>query len=126
MPLEEAIMAETILSSIKPMCNVFPMDPSFDTVLIPYANTAFMYLRQMGVGPKEPFRINETTEWSAFFGSGDAEEKDIEAARTYIGYKTRLLFDPPTNQTQINAINEAIKEAEWRLITQEEFIRERA
>lgn len=117
-------MAESILNSTKPFCNVFPEDPTFDSVLITGINTAFMYLHQLGIGPAAGFRITDSTDtWDDFLGTGTAAQTDIEAAKIYVGYKTRMLFDPPTNTTMLETIKEALKEAEWRLITQVENIR---
>lgn len=85
-----------------------------DANIIDHINTAFFILNQLGVGPTVPFVISDaTSEWSDF-----VNEEDVEAVKTYIYLRVRSYFDPPQNGTHINAMNESIKELEWRLNVQ--------
>lgn len=104
-------MNESILTSIKKLIGLSEGDTSFDPDLIIHINTIFFTLNQLGVGPENPFRISgpEAT-WSDFENSGD-----IEAIKTYIYLKVKLVFDPPSNSALLSAMKEEAKEYEWRL-----------
>lgn len=109
-------MLEGILESIKKMLGLDPMYEAFDTDIIIHINSVFMALNQLGVGPKEGFSISGYMEnWSDF-----TDKKNLEAIKTYIYLKVRLLFDPPSNSFTIAAFEEQIKEYEWRIVTQVE------
>lgn len=101
---------ESILDSVKKMIGPSVSYDVFDPDLIMHINTAFFSLYQLGV-TDEPFVIIGSDEtWSDFHS-----DSDLEAVKTYVGLKTRMYFDPPTNSSLISAINEQIKELEWRI-----------
>lgn len=105
-------MSESILTSIKKLLGIDEDYTHFDADVLMDINTVLMILHQMGVGPAEPMMIEDSsTTWSDFFDS----KTDINAVKTYIALKVRLMFDPPQNSSHINAMNEQIKELEWRL-----------
>lgn len=84
----------------------------FNPDLLIHINTALMTLRQIGVGPKEPFYITgETETWADFLG----EREDLEAVKTYVYLKVRLVFDPPQSSFVADALERAASELEWRL-----------
>lgn len=85
---------------------------AFDTDIIIHINSVFMILNQLGVGPIEGFRIEDKNDvWTDF--TSDAFE--IESVKTYIYLKVKLIFDPPSNSTVLQAYEQQIKELEWRL-----------
>ena len=49
---------------------------------------------------------------------------NLEAVKSYIGYKVRLLFDPPSNSSITESINRVISELEWRLNVEAEHKKE--
>lgn len=49
--------------------------------------------------------------WSDFIGS----KTSIEAVKTYMYMKVRMMFDPPTSSGVGEAMNRNIEELEWRL-----------
>ena len=101
---------DSILDSVKKMIGPSVSYDVFDPDLIMHINTLFFTLCQLGV-TEEPFVITGSDEeWTDFH-----TESDLEAVKTYIGLKTRMYFDPPTNSSLISAINEQIKELEWRI-----------
>lgn len=105
-------MSESILTSIKKLLGIAEDYNFFDADIIMDINTVLMILHQMGVGPSTPMTIEDASKtWSDFL----EDKNDIEAVKTYIALKVRLMFDPPQNSAHINAINENIKELEWRL-----------
>ena len=103
---------DSILTSIKKLLGVAEDYTLFDPDIVIHINTAFMNLLQLGVGPEEGFSINGSeAEWSDFMGT----RADIEAIKSYIYLKVRLIFDPPQTGYLIDAINKQILEYEWRL-----------
>lgn len=106
-------MDKSILNTIKKLLGGIEADcTDFDSEIIAQINTAFMFLRQMGVGPVEGFSIEDSTAiWSDFI----TEIQNFEAVKTYIHLKVKLVFDPPASATVIQAYKETIAECEWRL-----------
>lgn len=105
-------MNESILTSIKKMLGITEEYTHFDQDIIIHINTVLMILRQLGVGPKEGFAITDSYEtWGDFL----TDNKDIEAVKTYVYLKVRLLFDPPLSSAVTESINRSINELEWRL-----------
>ena len=105
-------MNESIFTTIKNLLDVPADDDSFDADILTYINSAFYSLRQLGVGPKEGFVITGADQtWNEF----DANESLIGEVKTYIQQKVRLLFDPPNNSFLVSAIQENLKELEFRL-----------
>ena len=43
------------------------------------------------------------------------DDKKIEAVKSYVYMKVKLLFDPPASSSVMEAMNRAINEFEWRL-----------
>ena len=106
-------MTESILTSIKKLLGIEESYTHFDPDLIMHINSVFSILRQMGVGPAEGFAIaDEDQEWKDFLGGNPAA---FSFVRTYMHLKVKLIFDPPLSSAAIDAINQQIKELEWRL-----------
>lgn len=109
-------MEESILTTIKKLLGLDESYEAFDTDIIIAINTALMALIQMGVGPKNGFRIeDDEATWSDFLGS---DSNDLEAAKSYVFIKARLMFDPPSSSVVVEAYNKAAAECEWRLNVQ--------
>lgn len=103
---------ESILTSIKKMLGIAEEYKHFDPDLIMHINSVLMTLTQIGVGPSEGFMIeDELSMWRDFLPDGS----NLEAIKSYIYLKVKLLFDPPTNSTVIAAYERMITEHEWRL-----------
>ena len=105
---------DSILDSIKKLLGITEEYKHFDPDIIMHINSAFFTLNQLGVGPDEPFKIEDNSDTWDDFVSG----QDVEAIKSYIGLKVRTLFDPPTNSSLLSAMNEQLKEFEWRLNVQ--------
>lgn len=103
---------DSILNSIKKLLGITEEYDHFNQDIIIHINSVFMVLNQIGVGPDKCFRINDkTTTWDEFTSDID----NIEAVKTYMYLKVRLLFDPPSSSIIAEAINKQIGELEWRL-----------
>lgn len=105
-------MNESILATIKKMLGLDPSYTPFDTEIIVHINSAFMVLRQLGVGPKSGFSITGSTEtWSDFIGDNGL----LEALKSFIYLKVRTVFDPPSSSVAMEAMQEQLNEYVWRL-----------
>lgn len=103
---------ESILTTIKKMIGFVEEYKPFDPELIIFINTQFVTLHQLGVGPENPAVItSETDTWRSVFG----DIKELEAIKTYVYIKTKLVFDPPSSTALIDAYKRSAEELEWRL-----------
>lgn len=102
---------DSILESIKKLLGIPEEYTQFDQDILMHINTAMLSLKQLGVGPEGGYAVSNASDtWRSFCGS-----KSIEAVRSYVYLKVRLLFDPPTSSALIEAIKAQIAELEWRL-----------
>ena len=105
-------MEESILRSIQALLGP---DSDYD-VFIPdiliHINSAISVLTQLGIGPEDGFRItgpNET--WSDLL----SDDKKLEDVKTYIYFKVKLGFDPPSNSSLVTFYKQECNELEWRI-----------
>lgn len=102
----------SILYTIKKMIGPSYDEDSFDTDIIIHINSCFTTLRQLGVGPKDGYRIDGSDNiWSEFV----TDTQMLDSVKTYIYLKVKMVFDPPLNASLIESFNTQIKELEWRL-----------
>ena len=107
---------DSILTSVKKMLGIQEDYEHFDPEIIMYINSAFMILNQLGVGPEEPFVIeNKMDYWDDFI-----EPEKIELVKTYVYMRVRLMFDPPASGFLVDSLNKQIQEYEWRMNVQAE------
>lgn len=105
---------ESILDSIKKLLGIDKTYTQFDTDIIMHINTVFMNLTQLGVGPVEGFFIEDNSAvWSDFVDID--EDVQLNAVKTYVYLKVKLLFDPPLSSSVVQSMNNMISELEWRL-----------
>lgn len=105
-------MKDSILNSIKKLLGIDSNYTVFDTDIIIHINSVFSTLNQLGVGPKNGFKIvDEKNTWNEFL----EDENKLELVKTYVYQKVKLIFDPPTTSFGIDAITKMTQEAEWRL-----------
>lgn len=104
-------MGDSILSSIKKMLGLADDYDAFDLDIINFINTAFMTLRQIGVGPAEGFSITGDFEtWDNF-----TDISKIQAVKSYVYLSVKQVFDPPATSFAIEATERQTRELEWRL-----------
>ena len=97
----------------------------FDRELVMHINSVLMILNQLGVG-EDNFRITLTQTipgedspytseetWSDFLGS--AYTGNMEAVKSYVFTKVKLLFDPPASGTLMESYKKLADEFEFRL-----------
>lgn len=103
---------ESILTSVKKLLGITEDYTVFDTDLIMHINSVFLNLSQLGVGPDEGFAITSAeNQWSEYMASGTL----LNAIKTYVYLKVRLLFDPPTSSSVADSMKNMISELEWRI-----------
>lgn len=105
-------MDDSILNSVKKILGIAPDYDAFDTDVIVHINSVFSTLNQLGLGPDEGFMIeDDSAVWEDFL-LGDLR---LNTVKTYTYLRVRVLFDPPTTGFTLTALQEQIKELEWRL-----------
>ena len=110
---------DSILDSTKKILGLDPEYDVFDVDIITHINTAFFTLNQLGVGPAEGFMIvDNTSPWSWF----SEVLVNLNAVKTYVYLRVRLLFDPPQTSFAISAMEKQIQELEWRLNVHREVV----
>lgn len=104
---------ESILTSTKQFLGITAEYTHFDTNILMCINSVFATLTQLGVGPTEGFSIkDEFASWSDYMD----QNTYIEMVKTYMVSKVKLMFDPPTNNSLLEALKQQASELEWRLM----------
>lgn len=105
-------MNDSILTSVKKMLGITEDYTQFDMDIIIHINSVFAILYQLGVGPGHCYSITDKTNtWSEFI----SDQTKLELVKSYMYLKVKLIFDPPTVGTVMEATNRQIAEFEWRL-----------
>lgn len=103
---------ESILTSIKKLLGISEEYKHFDTDLIIHINSVLLVLTQLGIGPSEGFMIEDD---SAYWEDLLEDPTQLQAVKSYMYLKVKLLFDPPLSSAAIESMNRMIAEYEWRL-----------
>lgn len=107
----------SILITIKTMIGGDIDSSDFDLDIITAINSAISTLHQLGIES-----VNQSTSgdfvvtgedetWDEYLG----DYKHLGMVKGYIYQRVRLMFDPPQNSFLVNAIQDQIKETEWRI-----------
>jgi hypothetical protein len=105
-------MENSILISTKKVLGIGESYTAFDPDIIMFINTSFSSLAQLGVGEDDGFFIqDETSEWSEL----GLPDKQLHMVKSFVFLKCRVLFDPPGTSFLLEAMDNQIKEFEWRL-----------
>lgn len=101
---------DKVLDTVRRIIGGSFLDPHFDQELIVHINTVIAFLDQLGL--KITTRvITESTTWEELIPNVDL----IEDIKTFISFKVRLIFDPPTGSSAMNALEKVVDECEWRI-----------
>jgi hypothetical protein len=107
-------MEQSILISTKKILGLTNDYTVFDLDIITHINGALSVLSQIGVGPTNGFYVEDSSDlWTDFIPNSSI----LSLVKTYVFLKVRMLFDPPATSFLITAMNEQIKEYEWRIST---------
>lgn len=117
-------MAGTILTDVKQMLGLTEDYTPFDQELVMHINSVLMILNQLGVGtsnfkitlsqtPGDNPKTVSTETWSQFLGASYLG--NMEAVKSYVFTKVKLLFDPPASGTLMESYKKLADEFEFRL-----------
>lgn len=110
-------MTNSILNDVKKLLGIDESYEAFDLDIVININTALSTLSQLGVGPEEGFYIRDKTQtWEEILG-GDPK---LNMVKTYVYLKVRQIFDPPTTSNLASAMDDQIRELEWRINVERE------
>lgn len=105
-------MTDSILESTKKALGLSSDYTVFDADIIMHINSVFSTLQQLGVGPRNGFFIEDDSKiWSEFIN----DDSRLNAVKSYMYLRVRLLFDPPATSFAIDSFQKQITELEWRL-----------
>ncbi len=106
------LTTDSILNSVKIRLGIPEDYRPFDEAIVMDINMALNTLEQIGLSPEGGFVISGPEEtWSDLI----PDRNDLEFVKTYVYLKTKKLFDPPTSSIVSTAIDEQIKELEFRI-----------
>ena len=106
--MKKVAKSDSILNTVKTMLGPTEDYVAFDTDIIVHINSAFERLRELGIGPNEPFFIESDAEkWDDF--DTDVTWQIIR----YIVLYVKRIFDPTANATIKQTYDEEIQKLEW-------------
>lgn len=110
-------MEDSILTGTKLILGIADSYTAFDHEILTHINTALSSLTQLGVGPDEGFMIEDSSPvWDDFIG----DDPRFNEVKSLVFLKVKMLFDPPGTSYHIEAMNNQIRELEFRVsITRE-------
>lgn len=112
-------MSESILTSTKKILGVPESETAFDLDIMTHINSALMILSQLGVGPEEGLAIVDDSMLWDRVTQGD---NMLNTVKSYVYLRVRILFDPPSTSFVLKAMEEQLKEMEWRLNLHREYL----
>lgn len=104
----------SILKKIKQLVGVQAEETHFDADIMVHINSAIMALAQIGLSTAEGFMVvDDSATWDELV---PVTNKALQGAcQSFIYLKTKLVFDPPNHSFVITALQDSLKETEWRL-----------
>ena len=105
-------MEDSIFKSVKKNLGLPDEYDVYDLDVLMFINTALSTITQLGVCPEVGFEVtDDTATWEDLLG-GDFR---LNAVRTYVTMKCRLMFDPPGTSFAIAALEKQLEEMAWRI-----------
>lgn len=106
------MLTDSILVTVRALCNVEHDDQGFDKQLLPLINAQIMMAHEFGIGYSGFMVHDESETWKDLLG----DHADLlNAVQTWLGYSVLLLFDPPDNGTILKSYQDQILKMEWML-----------
>lgn len=110
---------DSILDTTKKLLGFESDYTAFDLDIIVHINTVFSTLQSLGVGPSEGYSImDKEATWTEYSGL----ENMMNAVKSYMFIRVRLMFDPPTSSFHLESLKKQAEEIEWRLHVQAEEV----
>lgn len=112
--MSEIKTTDSILLTVKKMLGgaIAADDTTFDIDLIVNINSTLRILNQIGIGVNGYSITSSENTWDEFLAN---ELDKFEMIKTYVYFKVKKMFDPPTSSAVAQAMNDNIQELEWRL-----------
>lgn len=101
----------SILTSIKKLLGIPEDYEYFDSDILMNINLVLPVLHQLGITTNIN-EVNAESKWDELSSSTEI----LNVLRIYIALRVRIIFDPPTNSSLLEAMQKKIDELEWRLI----------
>lgn len=110
-------MSEVILTEIKSMLDGIPEDTTdFDDKILSHINGALMSAKRLGLRGDVPLVATKTTTFNDLFTKS---EEMVSAIKNFIYIKVKLVFDPPSNDYGIKALERMLKETVFDILEEE-------
>ena len=100
----------SILISVKKLLGIPEDYDCFDADILMNINMVMTVLKQIGVNTNVDSVTEETT-WEELSSSTEI----VNLLRVYVALRVRMVFDPPTNSSLLDAMQKKVDELEWRL-----------
>ena len=100
----------SILTSVKKLLGISEDYDCFDADILMNINMVMTVLKQIGVNTNVNSVTEETT-WEELSSSTEI----VNLLRVYVALRVRMVFDPPTNSSLLDAMQKKVDELEWRL-----------
>ena len=100
----------SILTSVKKLLGIPEDYDCFDADILMNINMVMTVLKQIGVNTNVNSVTEETT-WEELSSSTEI----VNLLRVYVALRVRMVFDPPTNSSLLDAMQKKVDELEWRL-----------
>ena len=116
-------MSDSILQTVKDQIGIDRKNVDFDPDLIMCINPILYILYQEGLTDDNYEIQDDTTTWDQIL----LNEKTPEALNVmvkWVGLRTKILFDPPTSSTLLQALKESAAELEWRAFITNNYVGE--
>lgn len=105
---------DSILNNVKKLLGIDSEDDSFDVDVMTMINSTIPSLAQMGIGPSNGYMVTSADDkWTDWITTNTI---NLQGVKTYLYLKIKLIFDPPTNSTVVEAFNKNLNELEWRMM----------
>ena len=105
-------MSDSILTSTKKILGIAEDYTAFDLDILTHINSVLSTVNQLGIGPEAGFMITGASEeWTSLLG----DDLRLNAVKTYVFLRVRMIFDPPQTSFHQAAMEKQIQELEWRL-----------
>lgn len=104
-------MDGVILDDVKKLLGIPKEVTEFDTDVLIHINSVLSVLEQLGV---DRVSVDAATSWSKYIPS----DMNLEDIKTYVYLKVRLIFDPPTSSSGMQAVKDLASEFEWRIFAE--------
>ena len=110
-PRLETSLEDSILISVKKMLGIAEDYTAFDMDIIFHINSVFVTLYELGFGDTVVSIDDDISTWSDVLDNAN----ELSLIKSLVYLKVRLIFDPPTSSAALQAMQELVREFEFRI-----------